>query len=112
MNKWWKRFITLHSSHGGGAGDSLSRDVTRQCLSKFLLITHPDVRGKVEGVMARRRGVYHCHGCKQQKYQGHTSTCRWARKLKLLNKERRQAGLARLRELPKEFMYPNDPGVV
>ncbi len=112
MNKWWKRFISMHSTHGGGAGTPESRDITAQCLKRFVLLTHPAVRGRVEAVLARRRGVYHCHGCGQEKYLGHTRTCRWARKLKLLNKERKQAGQPALMKLPDELCYPNDPGVL
>jgi hypothetical protein len=87
----WKRFLTLHSSHGGGVGDATSRDSTKQCLRKFLLLTHPSVRGTVADVLARRRGLYHYKGCGQPKYRGHTRTCLAAMRLKLQKLEESHA---------------------
>lgn len=104
MNKWWKRFLVLQSSHEGGVNPGAA-DTQLQCLRKFLLLTHPNVRGEVARVLVRRRGPYHCRGCGEVKYRGHTRSCPWARKLKLLNKERKLSGLPRLPWLPPEHMH-------
>ena len=48
----------------------------------------PLVPAEVAALLSRRRPVYHCRGCGQRKYKGHTATCLAAQKLK---QERRDA---------------------